>query len=154
MDEIALQDRYGADDICFGCGPQNPRGLRIKSRVAGDEVVADWSPGPDVEAFPGILNGGIVATLLDCHSWWTAAHHLMLAEALDQPPSIVTADLAVGYQRPTPSDRPVHLSARITETTDRRTTVDAVLTSDGVTTATATSTFIAVRPGHPAFGTR
>lgn len=154
MDEIALQDRYGADDICFGCGPQNPRGLRIKSRVAGDEVVADWSPEPDLEAFPGILNGGIVATLLDCHSWWTAAHHLMLAGALDQPPSIVTADLSVGYQRPTPSDRPVHLSARITETTDRRTTVDAVLKSGGVTTATATSTFIAVRPGHPAYGTR
>jgi acyl-coenzyme A thioesterase PaaI-like protein len=154
MDAIALQDRYGADDICFGCGPHNPRGLRVKSRVAGDEVVADWTPGPDLEAFPGMLNGGIVAALLDCHSAWTAAHALMTAATLDEPPVVVTADLRVQYHRPTPSDRPVHLRARIAEQTTRRVVVDAVMTSDGETTATATATFIAVRPDHPAFGTR
>jgi acyl-coenzyme A thioesterase PaaI-like protein len=154
MDEIAIQDRYGADDICFGCGPRNPRGLQIKSRVDGDELVADWSPGSDLEAFPGVLNGGIVATLLDCHSWWTAAHQMMVAGALARPPSMVTADISVRYHRPTPSDRPVHLSARIAETADRRAVVEAVLTSDGVTTASATSTFITVEAGHPAYGTR
>jgi acyl-coenzyme A thioesterase PaaI-like protein len=154
MDGLALQDRFGADDICFGCGPSNPRGLRIKSRVVGDEVVADWTPAPDLEAFPGILNGGIVATLLDCHSAWTAANHLMVASDAAEPPIVVTADLAVRYHQPTPSDRPVHLTARITEATHRRAVVEAVLTADGIMTATATSTFIAVRPGHPAHGTR
>ena len=154
MDDLALQDRYGADDICFGCGPSNPRGLRIKSRVVGDEVVADWTPVPDVEAFPGILNGGIVATLLDCHSAWTAANHLMVASAAVEPPIVVTADLAVRYHHPTPSDRPVHLSARIAEATHRSAVVEAVLTADGITTASAISTFIAVKPDHPAFGTR
>jgi acyl-coenzyme A thioesterase PaaI-like protein len=154
MDEIPLQDRFGADDICFGCGPTNPRGLRVKSRVHGNEVVADWTPGPDLEAFPGMLNGGIVAALLDCHSAWTAAHELMVAGALPEPPVVVTADLRVQYHQPTPSDRPLHISARIAERTTRRAVVDAVLSSDGVTTATATSTFIAVRPDHPAYGTR
>ena len=154
MDELPLQDRFGADDICFGCGPRNPRGLQIKSRVDGDEVVADWTPGIDLEAFPGMLNGGIVASLLDCHSAWTAAHGLMVAADLAEPPIVVTADLAVQYHRPTPSDRPVHLRARVTEQTTRRAVIDAELTSDGVMTATARSTFIAVRPDHPAYGTR
>ena len=154
MDDLALQDRFGADDICFGCGPGNPRGLRIKSRVVGDDVVADWTPGPDLEAFPGMLNGGIVAALLDCHSAWTAANHLMVASAAAEPPIVVTADLFVHYHRPTPSDRPVHLTARIAEATHRRAVVEAVLSSDGIPTASATSTFIAVRPDHPAYGTR
>ena len=154
MDELALQDRYGADDVCFGCGPRNPRGLRIKSRLVGEEVVADWSPGPDIEAFPGIVNGGIIATLLDCHSWWTAAHRMMVAGALDRPPVMVTADLRVQYHQPTPSGQPVRITARIAETTGRRAVVDAVLSSAGVTTATATSTFITVGPDHPAYGTR
>lgn len=154
MDEIALQDRYGADDICFGCGPANPRGLRLKSRVVGDEVVADWTAGPDMEAFPGMLNGGITAALLDCHSAWAAANRLMVAAGLDHPPVVVTADLRVQYHRPTPSDRPVALRARVVEATARRVVVEAVLSSDGLECATATSTFIAVRPDHPAFGTR
>lgn len=154
MDDQPLQDRYGAGDICFGCGPANPSGLRIKSRVDGDVVVADWTPGADHQAFPGILNGGIVATLLDCHSWWAAAYHLMRAERLAAPPSIVTADLAVRYIRPTPTDRPVRLSARLARTTPRGAIIDAVLTSDEAVTATATSTFVAVLPDHPAYGTR
>ena len=153
MDE-PIQDQFGTDDICFGCEPRNPRGLRIKSRVDGDEVVADWTPAADLEAFPGMLNGGIVAALLDCHSAWTAAHGLMVAADLPEPPVVVTADLAVKYHRPTPSDRPVHLRARVTEQTHRRAVIDAELTSDGVMTATARSTFIAVRPDHPAYGTR
>ena len=65
-----------------------------------------------------MLNGGIAATLLDCHSAWTAAHHLMVAGGLDHPPVVVTADLRVQYHRPTPSDRPVHLTARVAEATD------------------------------------
>jgi acyl-coenzyme A thioesterase PaaI-like protein len=154
MDDLPLQDRYGADDICFGCGPANPGGLRIKSRVVGDTVVADWTPGPDHRAFPGVLNGGIIATLLDCHSWWTAAYHLMQADGLAMPPSIVTADLAIRYVRPTSTDRPVRLSARLAATTSRGTVIDAVLTSAEAVTATAISTFVAVRPDHPAYGTR
>lgn len=152
MDELALQDRYAPDYRCFGCGPANPHGLRIKSRVVGDEVVAVWTAGPDMEAFPGILNGGIVAALLDCHSAWTAAHHLMTTAGLGHPPVVVTADLHVRFERPTPSDKPVKLRARVTEATARRAVVEATLSSDGLTSASATSTFIAVKPGHPAHG--
>jgi hypothetical protein len=93
--EESLQDRYFSEGSCFGCGPRNDRGLRIKSRVAGDEVVADWTPGAHHEAYPGVLNGGIIGALLDCHSNWAAAHHLMEKAGAESPPCTVTAEFSV-----------------------------------------------------------
>ncbi len=148
----SLQDRYAPASVCFGCGPANPEGLRIKSRVEGDEVVADWVAGPNHEAFPGILNGGIIGTLLDCHSNWTAAAHLMKARNAEAPPVTVTAEYAIKLRRPTPSDRPVHLTARVVESTVDRATVEAELSSGGEVTATCRGSFVAVREGHGAFG--
>ncbi len=42
-------------------------------------MVCDFTPEPHHQAFPGMLNGGIIGALLDCHSNWTAAYHLMKA---------------------------------------------------------------------------
>src|SRR5207253_5846397 len=69
----ALQDRYAPNGTCFGCGPKNEKGLRIKSRISGGDVVATWHAEKHHEAFEGALSGGIAGTLLDCHSNWTAA---------------------------------------------------------------------------------
>ena len=55
----SLQDRYAPNNRCFGCGPSNEKGLRIKSHVEGEEVVCDWSPEEYHQAFPGVMNGGI-----------------------------------------------------------------------------------------------
>ena len=76
-EEQSLQEEYAPENACFGCGPANPDGLHIRSFVRGDEVVAEWKPEPRYEAFPGVLNGGIIGALLDCHCNWTAAWHLM-----------------------------------------------------------------------------
>ena len=73
----SLQEQYAPENACFGCGPANPDGLHIRSFVRGDEVVAEWKPETRYEAFPGVLNGGIIGALLDCHCNWTAAWHLM-----------------------------------------------------------------------------
>ena len=54
-DEACLQERYAPHNACFGCGPANPDGLRLKSIVQGDEVVCTWQPSPIHEAFPGVL---------------------------------------------------------------------------------------------------
>ncbi|HET7677163.1 MAG TPA: PaaI family thioesterase [Candidatus Limnocylindrales bacterium] len=151
-DGPSLQERYAPGLVCFGCGPANPTGLRIRSFPGnGDEVVAEWQPQPDRDAFPGMLNGGIVGALLDCHSNWTATWHLMRRLGLDHPPSTVTADYAVRFLRPTPSDRPIRLRARVVEASDDRATTEATLESDGVVTATCRGTFVAVKPGHPAY---
>lgn len=118
----------------------------------GDQVEAEWTPGPHHEAFPGVLSGGIIGTLMDCHSNWTAAHHLMQRRGLDRPPTTVTADYSISLLRPTPTDGPVRLRARVVESTDDRATVEATLEAGTQVTATCRGTFVAVRPGHPAYG--
>jgi acyl-coenzyme A thioesterase PaaI-like protein len=147
----SLQERYSPDSICFGCGPANPEGLHVRSFPEGDAVVADWTPGPHHDAFPGMLNGGIIGALLDCHSNWAAAHHLMQKGGLSSPPCTVTADYAVRLRRPTPSGGPVHLSARVVESGDDRAVVEATLEAGGQLCATCRGTFVAVKPGHPAY---
>ena len=146
----ALQEIYAPDSICWGCGPANPEGLHLRSFIAGDEVVAEWTPGPNHAAFPGVLNGGIIGTLLDCHSNWSAAHHFMHRRSLPRPPVTVTADYTIRLRRPTPAGEPVHMVARVSEATDRKATVEAELSSGGEVTATCTGTFVAIEEGHPA----
>lgn len=150
MSEQSLQEQYAPQNACFGCGPSNPKGLRIRSIVQGDEVVADWTPEPHHEAFPGVMNGGIIGALLDCHSNWTAAYHLMKASGEDRPPCTVTADYAIKLARPTPMQQ-VHLSARVEKAEGDRAVVVATLTAGGKVCATCRGTFVAVKPGHPAY---
>ena len=151
MSAESLQRRFAPNSRCFGCGPANEKGLRIESRVEGDEVVAEWRPEAHHEAFPGVLNGGIVGALLDCHSNWTAAWHLRGAQALEGVPSTVTSDFHVRLKRPTPSGSPVRLAARVVESEGDRAVVEATLSSGGKVTATCRGTFVAVHPGHPAY---
>jgi len=150
--DLSLQERYAPETRCFGCGPANEKGLRIRSFPNGEEVIAHWTPEPHHEAFTNTLNGGIIGSLLDCHSNWTAAHRLMVSRGLARPPVTVTADYAVKLLRPTPMDGPLTLRAHVVDSTDERVTVDATLEADGKVCATCRGTFIAVRPGHPAFG--
>jgi acyl-coenzyme A thioesterase PaaI-like protein len=150
-DDKSLQDTYAPNSICFGCGPANPAGLRIKSIAKGDVVVAEWTPEKHHEAFPGMLSGGIVGTLLDCHSNWTAAYHLMTKAGLSEPPCTVTAEYAVKLRRPTPSSEKVTLTARVVESGEDRAVIDAELEAGGKVCATCHGTFVAVKPGHPAY---
>ena len=145
----ALQDEYGPATICFGCGPANPRGLQIKSFVEGDEVVADFLPQEHHQAFPGIINGGIIGALFDCHMNWTAAYYLK-GDA-DELPVTVTAEYMVRLRRPTPAGVPLHLAARVTEASGNRATVEATLHADGKVCAEASGVFVAVEEGHPAY---
>ena len=151
MSEASLQELFSPQGVCFGCGPANPKGLHIRSLVRGDEVVAAWRPEPHHEAFPGVLNGGIIGTLLDCHCNWAAAWHLARAAGLAQPPCTVTADYAIKLLRPTPTDGPVELTARVVESQGDRATVEGTLSAAGKPRATCRGTFVAVRPGHPAY---
>ena len=148
---VALQRRYAPSNACFGCGPANAQGLRLGSIVAGDEVVAEWTPEAHHEAFPGVLNGGIIGTLLDCHSNWSAAWHLMNQAGADRPPCTVTAEYHIRLLRPTPTSGAVRLSARVVESSADRATVEASLEANGKTTATCRGVFVAVKEGHPAF---
>ncbi len=149
--EPSLQERYAPQSICFGCGPANDKGLRIRSFLDGGEVVMEWTPRAEHQAFPGMLNGGIIGALLDCHMNWTAAHHLMVRAVADKPPVTVTAEFSVKLKKPTPSGEPVHLRARVMESTADRAVVEATLSSGDTVCATGRGTFVAVKPGHPAY---
>ena len=73
----SLQERYAPSNACWGCGPAN----RTACASAALPRAMRWWPNgcreQKYEAFPGVLNGGIIGTLLDCHCNWTAAWHLM-----------------------------------------------------------------------------
>lgn len=149
----SVQEHFAPTSICFGCGPANRDGLRIRSFEApeGGALLCDWQPLPMHQAFPGILNGGIIGALMDCHSNWTAALYLMRAHEFKAPPCCVTADFAVKMRRPTPVAAPVSLRAWIESAVADRAVVLAELIADGKVTATCRGTFVAVKPGHPAY---
>jgi len=153
-DGHSLQERFAPDSICFGCGPANPAGLHIRTLPVAedsDEVVLDWRPESHHEAFEGMLNGGIIGSLLDCHSNWAATWHLMRRDELETPPVTVTADFHVKLRKPTPSDRLLKVRARAVESNGSFVTVEAELRCDDDITATCTGHFVAVKAGHPAF---
>jgi acyl-coenzyme A thioesterase PaaI-like protein len=147
----SIQETYAPQNRCFGCGPSNDKGLRIRSFEEGDELICEWRPQPHHLAFENVLNGGICGALLDCHSNWTAAMHLMKKSGATHPPYTVTADFHIVLKRPTPMDVPLHLRAHVVESTDDRATVEATLEANGKITATCRGTFVAVKEGHPAF---
>ena len=147
----SLQDRYAPHNTCFDCGPANEKGLRIQSIVQGDVVVAEWRAQKHHEAFPGMLNGGITGALLDCHSNWTAAWHLMQKAGASTPPCTVTAEFHVKLKRPTPTNGPIHLRAKVVESSEDRAVIEAELEAGGKVTATCRGVFVAVKEGHPAF---
>jgi acyl-coenzyme A thioesterase PaaI-like protein len=148
---MSVQDRYAPTTRCFGCGPANELGLRIKSFVTGDELVCRFVPARQHEAFDGVLNGGIIGTLFDCHCNWMAAIHLMRAAGRTTPPCTVTATYSVVLKRPTPSGVELTVRAKVVESSSDRAVVEGILAAADVITATCRGTFVAVTEGHPAF---
>ena len=150
--KASLQESFAPNSICFGCGPANAKGLRIRSMADGSEVFCDWTPEKHHEAFLGMLNGGIIGSLLDCHCNWTAAWSLMQKHNLKQIPCTVTAEYSIKLLRPTPSTEPVQLKARVVEfVKEDRAWVEGELIAGGKVCATCRGLFVAVKEGHPAY---
>lgn len=127
-----------AGSYCWGCGRNNSHGLQLKSYWEDDETVATWTPDEHHLAFPGVLNGGIISTLIDCHGTGTAnalgrrdAHDTEIEQIM-----YVTSGLSVRFIRPTPLDKPVTVRGRIKENTGERITVSCSLYSDDLLCAT------------------
>ncbi|HKI99419.1 MAG TPA: PaaI family thioesterase [bacterium] len=153
MESPAFQDHVRPfGQTCYGCGQENPHGLRIRSHWEGDEGVCRWTPEPWHVAAPGVLNGGVIATLLDCHMACTATAHAYRAEgrAIGSEPVqlYVTASLHVDYLKPTPADGAVELRARVTGQQGRRITVACALVAGGQETARGEAVFVKVA-GEP-----
>ena len=151
MSEKSIQETYAEKSICFGCGPANEKGLRIRSFEKDGEYLCEWNSEDHHEAFPGMLNGGIIGSLLDCHSNWAAAHFLMKENGKSEPDCTVTANYSIKLLRPTPSDATIYLKAKVVDFKEDRATVEAELIANDKVCATCTGLFVAVTEGHPAY---
>lgn len=147
----SLQDEYAPNGVCFGCGPSNPKGLHIKSRPEGPEVVSDWTPQEQHASFEGFVSGGIISTLLDCHGNWTAAYSLMRERNAASPPGTVTAEYTVRFLKPTPMGGSLRVHAKAVKIDGNKVNVEGTVEAGGQVTATMTGLFVAVKEGHPAF---
>jgi acyl-coenzyme A thioesterase PaaI-like protein len=142
MQETAIQDYFEENHaICYGCGRNNSHGLKIRTHWDGRCGRFRFTPEDYHTAFPGIVYGGLIASLFDCHCIGTA-----IAAAYDEEgrkpgngPGImyVTANLNVDYKRPTPMDTELLFEATIAEIKGRKAVVECDLTAKGQVCATA-----------------
>ncbi|MEO6458326.1 MAG: PaaI family thioesterase [Chloroflexia bacterium] len=145
----ALQDAW-PDATCYGCGPANDKGLCIKSYWSEDnsEVICVFEPRIEYNAgFPNVMYGGLVASLIDCHSIWTAIAHTYREEGRPHGSlpaiSYVTGSLTVRYLKPTSLDKLVTMRARVTELHPKKALVECEFYSGEV--KSAEGSVIAVR---------
>ncbi|SHN42747.1 PaaI family thioesterase [Cryptosporangium aurantiacum] len=148
-DTLSIQERLYPKLPCFGCGHGNPKGLKLRSYPADGHVSAAFTPWPEHDNGLGYLNGGIISTVLDCHS---AAAVMLEAERRGWPPlpgaalAYVTAGLDVRYLRPAPLTETVELRAVVASATEAEMTVEVELVWDSKTRAAATALWKRWRP--------
>ncbi|QDL97692.1 PaaI family thioesterase [Rhodopseudomonas palustris] len=135
----AFQDHYPENvSHCFGCGRLNGYGHQIKTRWDGDESVTRFMPEPYHTAVPGFVYGGLIASLVDCHSTGTAAAAMYRHEGrdMDSLPEFrfVTGSLHVDYLKPTPLVE-LELRGRVVEIKGRKVVVETSVIAAGQETA-------------------
>jgi acyl-coenzyme A thioesterase PaaI-like protein len=136
----AFQDHYPENVAhCFGCGRLNSHGHQIKTCWDGEESVTHFTPEPHHTAVPGFVYGGLIASLIDCHSTGTAAAAMYRRDGRDMdslPPfRFVTGSLHVDYLRPTPLAGALELRGRVVEVTGRKVIVETSVHAGGEITA-------------------
>jgi acyl-coenzyme A thioesterase PaaI-like protein len=148
-DGLSIQQQYYPDLTCFGCGPRNERGLRLASYVRDGGVVAEFTPWPEHDNGLGFLNGGIISTLLDCHSAAAVVHEATLRgyEAIGAAAlPYVTAGLDVRYLRPAPLGETVELRGHVLEASEDAITAEVELVHDGKVRSSAVALWKRWRP--------
>jgi acyl-coenzyme A thioesterase PaaI-like protein len=148
---LAIQDSYPEDVAhCYGCGRLNEVGHQIKTRAEGDHTVTEFAPETYHTAIPGYAYGGIVASIIDCHSTGSAAifamGHAGKEIGSEPAPRFLTAHLEVDYLLPTPLDV-MHLVGRLVELKGRKAIVETELSVGGTVTARGSAVLVEI-PGH------
>jgi acyl-coenzyme A thioesterase PaaI-like protein len=129
---LAIQDYYPDEFAhCFGCGRLNEQGHHFQTFWEGDHSVTRFTPKPSHVAIPGFVNGGMLASLIDCHGTGTAAWAAYMSEGRE-PGTLpahrfVTASLRVDYLKPTPLGPELVARGRVKSHTGRKVVVEATL---------------------------
>jgi acyl-coenzyme A thioesterase PaaI-like protein len=134
-----FQDSYpDALAHCYGCGRLNAEGHQIRTVWDGDETVTRFTPQPYHIAVPGFVYGGLIASLIDCHSTGTAAAAMYRAEGreMDTQPAFrfVTGSLHVDFLKPTPLGAELEIRGRVKEIKGRKVIVESTVFAGGVAT--------------------
>ncbi len=144
-----LQDNWPTG-TCYGCGPANPNGLQLKSSWSNDGrfIIAAYKADLIYNSgMPGVMYGGTIASLIDCHSIWAAMAFGYRSESREMGSepifAFVTGELNIKYIKPTPLDKTIHLKAWVEGETGKKTRVLCELGPEG--DITATGKVIAVR---------
>lgn len=147
---MALQDLGHPEGICYGCGSAHPRGLRLKSHwhEDGQQVICTHTPDEDFTGWPGLVYGGLIAMLIDCHSNWTVMAYHYRAEGRE-PGSLprigcVTGQLNIHYIKPTPMGVALTLKAWVEGDVGRKSRVICEVWAGDILTASADSIFVRV----------
>ncbi|MEN8238521.1 MAG: PaaI family thioesterase [Actinomycetota bacterium] len=147
-DSAPIQDHYPQDVAhCYGCGRLNDAGHQIKTRAVGDTTVTEFTPELYHTAMPGYAYGGLVASIIDCHSTGSAAIFAMRERGIPieagEALRFVTAHLEVDYLLPTPLEA-FHLVGRVKEIRGRKVVVETDLSVEGEVTAKGSAVLIEI----------
>jgi acyl-coenzyme A thioesterase PaaI-like protein len=146
---LSIQESWYPECTCFGCGHANPRGFHLRSYPEGDLTVAEFNPRPEHDNGFGFLNGGIIATVLDCHG---AAAVIQAAAKqgwktpTGAPVPFITASFDVKFHRPTPLGHTIRLTATPESVDPSKITVRSELIVHHKLRATMTATWVRFRP--------
>lgn len=151
---IAIQDTYGERfQHCWGCGPQNPDGIHLKSYPSedGEKCIVRYTPDDIYTGgVPKNLFGGMIAVIFDCHGTASAAYFAHKAKGLDLTKDTVisryiTARLEIDFKKPTPMNEEISVTASCEELTDRKVIVNMVMEAGGEIRAKAKMVAVGVK---------
>ena len=135
-------------NICFGCGNDTKNGLHVKSFWGDDVSLCDWQPKVSHQGWPKIMNGGIIATIIDCHSMGTAMAYALKHEnrSLGSLPEYkyATGTLSIKYIAPTPN-LPVRLKASVISYSKKKVLIKCELTPIKLRKVTVSAKVLAFR---------
>ncbi|MDX1993313.1 MAG: hotdog domain-containing protein [bacterium] len=156
MSDQPIQNFYG-DDVatCYGCGRNNQHGLHVRTFWNGEEGIAHFTPQPYHIGYPGVVYGGLLASIIDCHSIATAVAAMYDREkrtpGSDPIITCVTAQLNVYFRKPTPIGAELTLTATAGNVSKKKADVLCVLTVNDIHTVSAE--VVAVRTNPPTTST-
>jgi acyl-coenzyme A thioesterase PaaI-like protein len=145
---VSIQESFLPDGICYGCGPANPLGLRLQSYEVDNVAVAHWRAQPHHAAVPGVVCGGVIGTLIDCHSGAALAQAVKHAEGRwpwAEAPGWATAAYRVEMLRPTPLNSELRLEAASVDLDGDQAVVAVQLHADGKLRAVGEATWRRLR---------
>jgi uncharacterized protein (TIGR00369 family) len=119
------------EGFCFGCGCNNPIGLKLKFVREGDTVKTEFTPDKMYQGWPGLLHGGILACLLD---------EAMSNAAYTTGSTCLTASITIRQRQPIKVATPLVVTARVTRHNKRLIETEGrVCLHDGTVVAESTA---------------